>query len=216
MAKSNYLSFFLFALVVWLCFYFYSGSIIDAKISSGKQCNGSGNRSLYASVISGSDHTKRELLRQIYLKELGVREFSNRNDGERVETYLAYTGNKKGDAWCAAFVCWVLGKAGVVNPRSAWSPDLFPKNRIVWQYNQNKKMTPGKGDVFAIWFADKGRIAHCGFVDEWNDKWVVTVEGNTTESGSREGDGVYRKRRMGNTLFAVATWVVRKEDMHDL
>ncbi|ADY53783.1 hypothetical protein Pedsa_3248 [Pseudopedobacter saltans DSM 12145] len=215
MAKSNYLSVFLSVFIIWLCLYFYGGDIVSKGDPIVSQLSDHEYNSLLTIRTSNTENSKRVLLRQIYLAELGVRELSNRNDGERVETYLAYTGNKKGDAWCASFVCWVLGKAGVVNPRSAWSPALFLKDRVIWQ-PKNKRVAPQKGDVFAIWFVDKGRIAHCGFVDEWNDKLVVTVEGNTNEAGSRDGDGVYRKRRLINSIFAVANWVDRKEVLHGL
>ena len=70
---------------------------------------------------------------------------------------------------------------------------------------------PQKGDVFGIWFPDKQRIAHAGFVDRWSESWLITVEGNTNEAGSRDGDGVWRKRRIVGTVNRVADWVRRKE-----
>jgi len=123
-----------------------------------------------------------------------------------------YTGNKKGDPWCASFVCWALGKAGIANPRSAWSPDLLPAERLVWKNRWPlKKEQPHGGDIFGIWFSSKGRIAHCGFIEVWGTSHVITVEGNTNENGSRDGDGVYRKRRLTRSLYAVADWLNRKE-----
>ena len=46
-----------------------------------------------------------------------------------------------------------------------------------------------------------------GFIDEWKDPWVITVEGNTNVLGSREGDGVYRKRRLVRTVDKVARYL---------
>ncbi|PWG78593.1 hypothetical protein DDR33_21770, partial [Pararcticibacter amylolyticus] len=66
---------------------------------------------------------------------------------------------------------------------------------------------PSRGDVFGIYFPEKGRIAHVGFVDDWGDKYVVTVEGNTNEAGSREGDGVYRKRRFISCIYKVVKYL---------
>jgi len=66
---------------------------------------------------------------------------------------------------------------------------------------------PSTGDIFGLYFPEKGRIAHVGFIDEWKDSWVVTVEGNTNVLGSREGDGVYRKRRLVGTVYRVAKYV---------
>ena len=71
------------------------------------------------------------------------------------------------------------------------------------------KSLPQKGDVFGIWFPDKGRIAHVGFVDSWSDKWLITVEGNTNEAGSREGDGVWRKRRLVASVYQVSDFISR-------
>jgi hypothetical protein len=169
-------------------------------------------------VMPTSEKNKRGLLQQTYMAELGVRERTGHNDGWRVEEYLRYVNLKKGDPWCAAFVCWVLGKARVENPRTGWSPGLFTKRRICWQRTETAGLKyaaqrsraasfPKQGDVFGIWFPDKQRIAHVGFVDKWEDTWVTTVEGNTNEAGSREGDGVYRKRRLTRSVWQVASWI---------
>jgi hypothetical protein len=37
------------------------------------------------------------------------------------------------------------------------------------------------------------------------------VEGNTNEAGSNEGDGVYKKRRLINSIYQVANWVQGQE-----
>ena len=46
-----------------------------------------------------------------------------------------------------------------------------------------------------------------GFIDEWKDPWVVTVEGNRNVLGSRDGDGAYRKRRLVRSVYKVARYV---------
>ncbi|KAA8482418.1 CHAP domain-containing protein [Arcticibacter tournemirensis] len=166
-------------------------------------------------------------LQQIYIAELGVREATGRNDGSRVEGYLRYVGLKKGDPWCAAFVCYCLGKAGIANPRTGYCPVLFAREKVIWTRGlkvegvarntqlathnpssnpQPATHNPQSGDVFGIYFPEKGRIAHVGFVDEWGDKYAITVEGNTNEAGSREGDGVYRKRRLISSIYKVARY----------
>ena len=63
------------------------------------------------------------------------------------------------------------------------------------------------GDVFGLYFPEKRRIAHVGFIDQWDGTWMISVEGNTNVSGSREGDGVYRKRRLVRTVYKVARYV---------
>ena len=134
----------------------------------------------------------------IALGELGVRELTGKNDGGRVEAYLASAGLKKGQPWCAAFVTWVYRQAGYLQPRTGWSPALFPAARKV------KSTKPGV--VFGIYYPELKRIGHCGFVLQLKTDWLDTVEGNTNGGGSREGDGVYRKRRHVRTVYAYADW----------
>ena len=66
---------------------------------------------------------------------------------------------------------------------------------------------PASGDIFGIFFPNKNRIAHVGFIDQWQTDWVITVEGNTNIEGSREGDGVYRKRRPVKSIYQVARYI---------
>lgn len=70
-----------------------------------------------------------------------------------------------------------------------------------------RSFTPKRADVFGIYFANLKRIAHVGFIDEWGEKQIITVEGNTNEAGSAEGDGVYRKRRPIVSIYQVANWI---------
>lgn len=162
-----------------------------------------------------TDHntaTLRQRVKAIYDSQMGVREATGHNDGPQVEQYLRYTGLGKGNAWCAAFVCWVLGQAGVENPRTAWAVSLFPKEKLIWKQGNshatgNTQLATKKASVFGLYFPSLKRIAHCGFIDQWGETQVITVEGNTNDQSSREGDGVYRKRRPIKSLYAVADWI---------
>lgn len=147
----------------------------------------------------------RTQLIKIAQAQLRVRETTGKNDGGEVEQYLAYTGHAKGAPWCAAFVSWVYGKAGLPQPKTAWSPALFP--------SQKRTASPLPADVFGIYFPSLKRIAHCGLVETISDKYIIGIEGNTNVKGAREGDGVYRKRRHRREISAVANWIdpVRKE-----
>lgn len=128
-------------------------------------------------------------LRMIAFAEaaLVVRESRGRNDGPQVELYLQYVGLKKGHAWCAAFVSWLHGQAGFVQPRSGWSPALFPAAK------QIRLARPAA--VLGIYIPALKRIAHVGLVTGTRADWVQSIEGNTNPEGSREGDGVYRRLR---------------------
>ena len=63
---------------------------------------------------------------EIYSKEIGVRERTGNNDGQRVEEYLRSCNLKKGNPWCAAFVTWTFKQAKVDAIVSAYSPSWFP------------------------------------------------------------------------------------------
>lgn len=252
MAKSIVLYGFLLGIVVCLCLVF-NGFNIEKKNSSatidiideksGKeeqmmmQWEGWLGEDEELSKIAEAGQRAR--IQQIFKAEIGVRERTGKNDGKRVGEYLRITGLDEGYAWCAAFVSWVFSEAGFAEPRTPWSPALFPKKRVIWERSlevamgdkrklnaKNKRVhsaisnqgmgyfdrkAPQPGDVFGIYFNTLKRIAHVGFIDEWGDKYLVTVEGNTNESGSNEGDGVYRKRRLISTIYQVADWICELE-----
>lgn len=135
----------------------------------------------------------RAVVSKIYTAELGVKEATGNNDGPRVAEYLGYTNLGPGYNWCAAFICWCLGKAGLDNPRNPWSPALFLDKRVV-------RDLPQTADVFGIYFTDLKRIAHVGFIDEWKDDYVITVEGNSDNA-------VIRKRRPQRSIYKIANWI---------
>ena len=163
---------------------------------------------LVAFVFSSSLLHAQLRVSEIYSKEIGVRERTGNNDGQRVEEYLRSCNLKKGNPWCAAFVTWTFKQAKVDAIVSAYSPSWFPKKSTIYTRGANGNKTPQKADVFGIYFSNKGRIAHVGFIDVWEDNsYCITVEGNTIDEGSREGDGVYRKRRLKNQIYKVSRFL---------
>lgn len=153
-------------------------------------------------------HSVRECVVETYQSQIGVRELSGNNDGVAVEEYLKSTKLGKGHAWCAAFVNWCLECCNANRANSAWSPSWFNARRNIYDRTKGGNLKfPAPGDVFGIYFASKKRIAHVGFIHHWGDRYVLTVEGNTNEAGSREGDGVYQKRRVKKQIYQVANWI---------
>jgi len=147
-----------------------------------------------------------------YQSKIGVRELTGRNDGSEVEKYLSYVWLKRGQPWCAAFVSWTFGQNGIKNVRSGGCVALMEQGRTIYSSAGNRSgntggLSPQSGDVFFIYFPEKKRVAHTGFVHIWGETYVTTVEGNTNEAGSREGDGVYRKRRLKRQIYAAATYI---------
>lgn len=147
----------------------------------------------------------RERISQTYRSQIGIREKTGRNDGPEVERYLKYAGLSKGQPWCAAFVSWCLGQNKIYKVTGG-TVALMEMGKTVYKTGGKNKL-PRKADVFFIWFAEKNRVAHTGFIDLWNPNLAITVEGNTNPEGSREGDGVYKKRRLKRQIYAVCNYI---------
>jgi hypothetical protein len=104
----------------------------------------------------------------------------------------------------------VMQQCGQPAPKAAaMAMAWFPRSHTVWRRDQPRKHTPQRADLFGLYYASLRRIGHVGFIDSWDaaSGYAITVEGNTNEAGSREGDGVYRKRRLIRQIYAVSDWV---------
>ncbi|WP_316794660.1 peptidoglycan-binding protein [Pedobacter frigoris] len=149
---------------------------------------------------------------EIARKEIGVVERTGKNDGARIAEYIAYCNIKSPAPYCAAWVSWCFGQAGYLQPRTAWSPALFPKERLVIDsshaLNDKKRNDENlRGCVAGIYFSSLKRVAHCGIVEAVRNDWCTLIEGNTNVKGSRDGDGVWRRIRHKRTIHCFADWV---------
>ncbi|MEV8015652.1 peptidoglycan-binding protein [Streptomyces sp. NPDC086554] len=93
-------------------------------------------------------------------------------------------------AWCATFVAWVAMKAGAA--------DLYPRTAscaVGVSWFRNKGRFSAYPAVGAQVFFGNGGGAHTGLVYAFDADYIYTVEGNTNDGGSAEGDGVYLKKR---------------------
>lgn len=150
---------------------------------------------------------------KIALVEVGTEEVNGTNCGPRVNQYKAATKLPPKEAWpwCAAFVCWCVQKAMEVEgvketktfkrPTTAGAFDF--KNWSLRQDDSTNTKSPHRNDIQAgdiVIFT----FSHIGIAtgSPAADGTVATVEGNTDTAGSREGGGVYRKRR---ALAKIAT-----------
>ncbi len=155
--------------------------------------------------------SRQEFVSQIET-QLGVKELTGHNDGVSVESYLKSVNLTKGNPWCAAFLSWNCQQCQVPNPKSGYSPAWFPSSNVIYKPSSKIDGTPQPGDVFGIYFSSKGRIAHVGFVIDWGEKFVTTIEGNTDADAtegekSREGNGVFKKKRLKRQIYAVSAWL---------
>lgn len=147
----------------------------------------------------------REIVR-IARSELGVQEINGTNCGVRVDEYKSATwlDPTKGWPWCAAFVCWVILKA--LESIGARETDTFTRPQTAgawdmenWSLRQDSTTWTLKahcgdilpGDIVVFTFS------HIGFAVSAPDKdgFITTIEGNTDAAGTREGGGVFAKKR---------------------
>lgn len=147
-------------------------------------------------------------LQSIYTKFIGVREKTGNNDGKEVEMFLRSVGLGKGYAWCAAFVKYCMLEAGIKAAEKMNGMALSCENKKNMVFQKGSHLKEAKpGDVFTLYYARLGRIGHTGFYDRpVNSSVFETVEGNTNNQNSREGDGVYRRKRSYNATYSISRW----------
>jgi hypothetical protein len=144
------------------------------------------------------------LMVEIADKEVGTEEVDGTNCGPRVNQYKAATNLPPDESWpwCAAFIDWLvlvaMKKTGkrytFKRPTTAGAWDLENWSRAQDESTWTKKPHRGdirEGDIVVFVFS------HVGLAISTPDKngYILTVEGNTDDQGSREGGGVFRKRR---------------------
>lgn len=143
---------------------------------------------------------------------IGQTETHGPNRSPTIDAMNRLTGVPMGSPYCASFNAWVYDQAKVPPgwPRSAWSPDWV--RSPTWT-RANGGRLPEPADAFGIWFASQGRVAHTGLIERWGTTSAVTIEANTSPSAEfggaadRDGDGVWRKRRLNSQIYAVRNWI---------
>jgi len=138
--------------------------------------------------------------------EVGVREIGRTNKGPRVDEYRATTSLSidYGWPWCAAFVCWVIREAAKLSGLKESDTYKHPTTAAAfafpgWSLRQDSTTQTKRrpitsvvaGDIVVFTFSHIGIAT--GHADASGD--FPTIEGNTDFAGSREGGGVYEKRR---------------------
>jgi len=121
------------------------------------------------------------------------------NWGEPVKTYLASVGITFPASWCMAFIYWCFNEAAkelkVENTaiKSAGVLDVWRK--------ASKVLTSTLPQNTSIFIMDFGKgLGHTGIVEKFDDTFIYTREGNTNDTGSREGIEVCRRKRPRNTI----------------
>jgi LysM repeat protein len=92
--------------------------------------------------------------------------------------------------WCAVFVSWGALKSG--------NAALFPRTAscstaLDW-FKQRGRFSEYPAIGAQVFYGPNGS-AHTGVVYAYDGTYIYTVEGNTNDNGSAEGNGVYLKKR---------------------
>lgn len=154
------------------------------------------------------------------LGEVGVKEDGCANCGPQVEAYLSSVMLPKGYPWCGAFCHFCFRKCGtVLSPerKFAAAAQFATKNEVFrkGQLEDYEPLGPGHewerisedGDCFTLWYSNLNRIGHVGLIYGEQEKYILTVEGNTSEAGEREGTTVKKRKRLKATVYSVNRWV---------
>lgn len=173
----------------------------------------------YVSWSNTSNSYIRDTVAYNYNKYIGVTEEGGNNQGEIVEYFQRQAGLEPDkQAWCSAFVVAVFNESGVEHNMNAWSPTCCPSGDGLVYYKEkyyNGWNYVPKAAVFGLYYSNKNRIGHTGFVDgfyERDNKYVWCVEGNTTIGGSEnDGDGVAKRRRNIKTIYKIYDWIGDQE-----
>lgn len=143
-------------------------------------------------LITGGDLVEGAL--SIAISYLGTKE-TGPNTGPDVDLFLASVGLNPGHPWCAAFLHYVFmvasARLGLVNPCPRTAGALK-----MWRYAdpQCRTQEAARGRIFVLDTGTPGGAGHVGIVERADpDGTILSVEGNSNEAGSREGNAVVRK-----------------------
>lgn len=138
---------------------------------------------------------------EVAISQIGKEEIPRgSNWGEHVKKYLGAVGIGFPASWCMAFVYWCVeeAKVRVADGTGGLRNPLIKTGGVLKQWNEIDKKrkftsTPLPGDIFIMDFG-KG-LGHTGFVEKVEGDLIHTIEGNTNDTGSREGYEVCRRTR---------------------
>ena len=135
---------------------------------------------------------------------------TSKNQGPGILKFWGATTYPEGydnrEPWCAAFVCWCLREALSELSPASQRPTGFNRltSPVAYDAETWAASMKGKGVLLLdpkIWEIRPGDIvtlsvsSHIVIATKGRKTTFDTVEGNTNEAGSREGDGVYFRSR---------------------
>lgn len=187
--------------------------VVDGEVGEATWAGLFGGSSVTAPVAVIAPFMSKVL--EIAENEIGVMEKPpGSNKGPRVEEYQRSVGISRGEPWCVAFeyFCFAAAAAALntINPLTEkcktggvldlWNRARKAKVKTITQeeaLDSPSKIQPGMLFIISTGKGD----GHTGFVVRRSGKYLITIEGNTNDGGSREGIGVFR--RTGRTISSI-------------
>lgn len=154
------------------------------------------------------------------MAQLHVRE-KRENRGEVVDTIQLHAAGWRGYPWCVAFADWVVDIAFRRLMLNSPFDIGVSSSRLVRKAREHARLITDPdqvkpGDLFVLKGGPTG-YRHTGIVLDvarrppFDEASFRTVEGNTNEAGSAEGDGVYSKMRRLSAQYYVWVDVARQD-----
>jgi hypothetical protein len=147
------------------------------------------------------------------VSHIGDREIGTTNANPKeysVNDFLAYVGLDPGNSWCMAFACYVIGRTAEQMGLRLADTNLVKTGSCSVQASHARslgvlisavdvlagKAVVKKGDLMVM--REGNDFHHTGIVEvapSQNAPIFGTIEGNTNDTGAREGTSVLRQRR---------------------
>ncbi len=130
----------------------------------------------------------------------GIRE-TTPNDSDMIRKFQSVIGVAQQESWCLSFVQYCVEKVDrlyfCVDPNHNQST-LMPTEHCLtlWRFSPERRKSEPCPGLIAIWQHGDTAAGHAGIVEMKTKDGFYSMEGNSNEAGSREGDGVYRKKRL--------------------
>ena len=140
---------------------------------------------------------------ELVLKEarghIGYKEGANNNN-----IFAGYAAHPNHQPWCATFIVSCFKRAGALAAikNSASCIEIYKwgkQKKALIDYTEAQR-----GDLILMDFTGSGIPQHIGIASkDWDGRQIETIEGNTGDASQTNGDGVARKKRQSQYIFAV-------------
>ena len=139
--------------------------------------------------------------REICISQVGIKEATGHNDGERVESYLASVGLSKGNPYCAAGQYWCFKEGARLLKLHEFLIPIHKTGSTYLMFNKAKQIgkkvsyKPQKNDLLFWIVTTTGHVERIDSVLKGG--WVKTIGFNTSSGtgNQRDGEGVYLRKR---------------------